>query len=270
MDVIFSRAKAISTTICVLVFMICSQSAWAESNPSNCSSYESVIKQAKSNAKYGSVSSLFVLGKIYYEGKCINRDLSEAEKYFTQAAANGHSESMLYMGLLFYQKSPKQDFKIAIRWFKKALEAGDTSVYYYFGEALLFGRGVKKDFRKAEAWLRKADVKNKDARAQYLIGYLYQKGITHRRNYRKAFSWYVKSALQGYNHACYRVASFYERGIGVRRNRIRAYTWYTIAEKFGYKQTNKHKERLLKALSNDNIARAQKMINRYMETITRR
>jgi len=232
-----------------------------------CANYSEVLSQTKLNAEYGDTSSMFILGKIYQEAKCVIRDFEIAHKWLTKAAAKGHVEAKFHLGLLYYIKGPDHDNVKALNWFKQAYDSGDGNASYYLGEIYLFGKGVAKNHRLALIWLKLASSKNNDPRAHYLIGYFYQKGIKRRRNYRKAFSWYVKAALLGYNEAHYRIASFYDRGIGVRRNSIKAYTWYSIAEKHGYTRQAKRKNRLFKSMSAEKIAKADKMIRRYMQTM---
>jgi len=260
------KSGKIKKVVFLVVFMfLLVGAAYAEKE--QCKNFDDVLEEVETDAEDGVLSSVFILGKMYQEGKCMKKDFELAHKWLSQAAAKGHAEAKFYLGLLYYDKGPKKDFVKALIWFKQAYQAGDTNSMYYMGEAYLLGKGVRKNQRQAEVWLKHASVSNNDPRAHYLIGYLYHKGIKRRQNYRKAFSWYVKSALLGYNEAHYKIASFYDRGIGVRRSSVKAYTWYSIAEKHGYKQQARRKNRLSRSLSADNIAKANKMIKRYMKTI---
>ena len=233
-----------------------------------CGNFSSTFNTMLTEAKQGVVSSQFIVGKMYMQGKCMNKDFNKARKWLSSAAESNHSDSVFHLALLFYNAdSPFKDYGKAMSLFKRANELGDSHVLYYMGEAYLYGRGVKRDRRKAQQLLAKA-MSNKDPRAHYQMGYMYQKGVRSGHiNYRKAFGWYAKSALMGYKNAHFKLAEFYARGLGVRRDKVKAFTWYSIADLHGHKSGTTKKDKMIKLLSSQNLAEAQGLIQRYMKSM---
>ena len=219
-------------------------------------------------ARQGIVSSQFIVGKMYLQGKCVSKDYLKAREWLTKAANARHSDALFYLALLYYDnKSPYKDYSIAMHWFKMANDSGESQALYYMGEAYLYGHGVRRNSQMAIRLLSKA-MSNKDPRALYQFGYMYQKGVKNgHRNYRKAFGWYAKSALMGYKDAHFKLAEFYDRGLGVRRDKVKAYTWYSIADLHGHKTGSAKKDKLYRLLSSQNLAEAQGLIQRYMKSM---
>ncbi len=233
-----------------------------------CGNFQSILTTMLEEANQGVVSSQFIVGKMYLQGQCIKKDYHKARKWLGQAADARHTDSIFYLALLYYDaNSPYKNYKKAMHWFNMANDQGEKHALYYMGEAYLYGHGVKKNKRLAQKLLSQA-MSFKDPRAHYQLGYMYQKGVsTGHKNYRKAFGWYAKSALMGYKDAHYKLAEFYARGLGVRRDKVKAYAWYTIADLHGSSAGNTKKEKLYKRLSNQNLAEAQGLIQRYMKSI---
>ena len=233
-----------------------------------CGNFHSILNNMQEQAEQGVVSSQFIVGKMYLQGKCISKDYHKARKWLEKAMAAGHTDASFYLGILYYDNnSPYKNYKEAFKLFKSVHEQGDVHATYYLGEAYLYGKGVKKNKKLAQRLLASA-MRNKDPRAHYQIGNMYQKGVrTGRKNYRKAFGLYAQAALLGYKDAHFKLAEFYARGLGVRRDRIKAYTWYSIADLHGHKSGSTGKDRLIRRLNPQNLAEAQGLIQRYMKSM---
>jgi len=233
-----------------------------------CGNFKKIFNTMLEEANQGVLSSKFIVGKMYLQGKCIAKNYHNARRWLGEAADENHVDSVLYLAILFYDdNSPYKNYIKAMHWFKKASELGDSHALYYMGEAYLYGHGVKKDKRMAHKLLAQA-MSFKDPRAHYQMGYMYQKGVrTGQRNYRKAFGWYAKSALMGYKKAHFKLAEFYAQGLGVRRDKVKAYTWYSIADLHGHKSGTTKRDNMYKSLTSQNLAEAQGLIQRYMKSM---
>ena len=75
-----------------------------------------------------------------------------------------------------------------------------------------FGRGVKKDRRKAVKWYTKAAEQGADI-AQYNLAFLYENGIGVEKDSTKAVSWYTEAVKQGNKKAQEKIDSIYDRQI---------------------------------------------------------
>lgn len=63
------------------------------------------------------------------------------------------------------------------------------------------------------------------ARAQFLMGYIYERGIFVDQNWDKAFEWYYKSALQDDSVGQYNTGLCYYYGNGIAQDKQKAKYW---------------------------------------------
>ncbi len=120
--------------------------------------------------------------------------------------------------------------------FKKALpkaEQGDAKAQYAVGEMYEKGKGASKDLKKAFEWYNKA-AKQGDKKAAYKLGRAYLDGKGVSRNYKKAYTWFKKSASKNYVRAQYYLGTLYENGKGVLKDYDEALKWYKRALAGGY------------------------------------
>ena len=89
----------------------------------------------------------------------------------------------------------------------------------------------KNDFKEAIKWYKKAYTLG-ESKATYEIGMLYKEGDkTLKQNYSKAFEWFYKSAIQNHMSAQIEVGDMYMNSLGVEKNLIEAIKWYKRASK---------------------------------------
>ena len=85
-------------------------------------------------------------------------DEGAALNLLKEAAQSGDSEAMNELGLLAYKN---QDYTKAMEWFTKAAEFNQSESLRYIGILYFLGQGVEIDYKIAEGWLEKA-VKSGD------------------------------------------------------------------------------------------------------------
>ena len=78
-------------------------------------------------------------------------------------------------------------------------EAG-TAAQVCLGEMYEEGKGVRRNYRRAVEWYRKA-AEQGDAAGQYELGWMYREGMGVDKDCQEAVKWYRKSAEQGYVRA---------------------------------------------------------------------
>jgi TPR repeat protein len=105
--------------------------------------------------------------------------------------AQDHLASMYYYG-----RGVPQDYTEAVRWYRKAAEQGDVTAQQNLGYMFYSGQGVQQDDTQAVAWYRKA-AEQGDTEAQQSLGYMYANGRGVPRDYSEAVRWYLKAADQG-------------------------------------------------------------------------
>ncbi len=105
-----------------------------------------------------------------------------------------------------------------------------TSAYAGFDEAATaFSSGNYSEALKTIAPL----AEHGDARSQYAMGVMSEKGFGMPINLRQAAIWYQKAAKQGNVDAQYNLGAMYEHGIGMPVDYIQAARWYRPAAENG-------------------------------------
>ena len=149
------------------------------------------LKWYRRGADLDDVSSQTHLAEMYLEGWGVERDLSQALRWFMPSARKGYALSEYKVGLVYQRGDAKvpRDLPQAISWFNRAAEKGF-------------------------------------ARAQNDLGVLYEEGAGVSRNYAEAARWYRLAAEQGWALAQINLALLYEAGKGLDRDREEAFYWY--------------------------------------------
>ncbi|HIF03665.1 MAG TPA: sel1 repeat family protein, partial [Nitrospinaceae bacterium] len=96
-------------------------------------------------------------------------------------------------------------------------EYRDVRAQFYLGWMYYKGLGVDQDYKEAVKWFKKS-AEQGYANAQYNLGVLYEDGQGVRKDYKQAFKWYRKAAEQGYANAQFNLGFMYDHGQGVRKD----------------------------------------------------
>ncbi len=128
-----------------------------------------------------------------------------------------------------------QDYKTALRWYRKAARQGDAEAQFILGTIYQDGKGVAQNYKTALRWYRKA-AKQEHAKAQRNIGMLYANGNGVAQDYEMAAHWYQKAADQGNASAQHNLGLMYDSGDGVPQNHVEAYKWWLLAAAHGHVQ----------------------------------
>jgi hypothetical protein len=128
------------------------------------------------------------------------------------------------------------DYDLALKWFKKAADAGSVEAWNALGFRYHDGIGTPRDFDEARKWWEKAADQNNAAAAaaQLGLGILYELGQGVPQDYDQARKWYEKSAAHGNIGAPWRLGRFYQFGWGVPQDYAQARKWFQKANAQGY------------------------------------
>jgi TPR repeat protein len=125
-----------------------------------------------------------------------------------------------------------QDYAEAMRWYRKAADAGDSSAMTNIGGLYENGWACRQDYAEAMRWYRKAaDAGNSSAMNN--IGWLYQNGLGVPQDYAEAMRWYRKAADAGNSSAMNNIGRLYQNGWGVPQDYAEAMRWYRQAADAG-------------------------------------
>lgn len=104
-------------------------------------------------AEGGSYEGMRQVGLAYLGGIGIDQDSERGIRFLRQAAANGNAEAMLDLGNLSAMRGNQTD---AVRQWKEAARANIPDAYYFLALAYREGRGVERNARMADDYLKTA------------------------------------------------------------------------------------------------------------------
>jgi TPR repeat protein len=118
-------------------------------------------------------------------------------------------------------------------------------------------------FDKAMQMLRPA-ANAGNADAEELIGIMYAMGLGVTQDDRRAFEWYLRSAMKGHAGAQSGVGWYYEVGRGLPSiDLVRAYMWYTLSAIGGDPDALISQEEIIKKMNPQQINEALELIEDY-------
>ena len=104
---------------------------------------------------------------------------------------------------------------------------------------------IRKDEAEARKWAQASEANNvmgvlnelavSDARAQYLVGFAFSRGLAQTpTNEAAAFDWFRKAAEQGSVEGQVKLGDMYDQGQGVNKDEAQAVAWYRKAAEQGH------------------------------------
>lgn len=225
--------------------------------------YENAVLYAKKATENNNVDGQLVLGKCYYYGYALEKNVEEGKKLIKEAIAKNNIPAMKEFANICGQEG---NIPEKINWYTKVAELGDNEAMSILGELYKNGTSdLNKDYLEAEKWYTKAfeNRPNDSISAKYAeyLGDIYKEGgFGLSQDYEKAIEWYTKSsslgnynvqstleslrsiksqaqlliqAEQGDADACYKLGDKYRKGEDVEKNCSEAIKWYTKAAEQG-------------------------------------
>jgi len=107
-------------------------------------------------------------------------------------------------------------------------EKGDARAQYLLGQLFAKGLGRPQNPYEAVRWYRRA-AEQGDPESQAALGQSYEYGRGVSRNYAEAARWYRMGADRGQVEAQFLLGRMYERGYGVAQDNVLTYVWFTLA-----------------------------------------
>lgn len=104
-----------------------------------------------------------------------------------------------------------------------------------------------------------------EARAQYDLGLLYDKGQGVAQDNQQALHWYRKAAEQGEPRAQYNLGLLYANGQGVPQDYVEAYVWIGLASAQGEAHAPEARAYLAGRMTTEQIAKGHELIRAYVE-----
>jgi TPR repeat protein len=120
------------------------------------------------------------------------------------------------------------DYATAYRLTKVQAEKGSAKAQNVLGYLYQSGQGVERDYAEALRWYMKA-ANQGDAEAQNNVGVMYENGHGVWQDYSEAANWYARAAKQGIPRAQNNLGILYAVGRGVPQDFATAYVWFHLA-----------------------------------------
>ena len=138
---------------------------------------------------------------------------------FLGMAVSAQNAAKLYeQGKALYDE---KKYEAAVAKLKVAAEKGHKKAQYRLGYCFDKGKGVAEDDTKAFYWYSKA-AEQDHAKAQYQLGRCYKKGEGTKVDLKKAVDLFQKAAKQGNADAMYALGKCYLKGQGVAADEKKA------------------------------------------------
>lgn len=142
----------------------------------------------------------YLLGKVYLQGLCVEKDIEKAIHYLKKSAEQKNSFAMYQLAKIFMSDVQHQDPLQAIQYLKEAVLAGNEFAQIALGQELLKGEIIEKNIDEAILLLSQAADKN-NMFAQYILGKLFLFGKDVPQDKEKAKEYLELSAMQGNEYA---------------------------------------------------------------------
>ena len=198
------------------------------------------------SARQGNPSAMYHLGAAFYNGDGVEVDDAQAYAWFrlakeagytkaSEAVARAESElkpQTITVGLeniaAMYEKGvdlPESRVEAA-RWWSAAAARGDEDANVGMAFNTLMAESAQRDdLKKARQACLKA-ANNKNHRAEYCLGYLYQHGLGVAPDDKRARRWYQLAADKGQLEAIRTLAVMEAAGEGGKVDRVAAFLLY--------------------------------------------
>ncbi len=182
-------------------------------------------------ADQGNADAQYTLGIMYLEGDGVAPIKSEAIKWLSAAATQGHQQAQndLVNTILRYGAQDSLELKQATQILTQAAQEGQAEAQFMLGSMYAEGQGVIQDFMQAAHWL-------------------------------------LKAANAGHPEAMHHLGMMYMIGNGVPKNRTEAYIWFNLAAAEGNQQAFIARADVAKLLSAEQIDEAQTRSREWQAT----
>jgi TPR repeat protein/tRNA A-37 threonylcarbamoyl transferase component Bud32 len=191
------------------------------------------LDELHDRAEAGDPAAQHDLGWFYYEGQMYEQDYKQAFHWFSKAAAQQYTESILWLGTLYRNgEGVEKDYAKAMKCFRKGADLGHAASQSYLGDMYEFGVGVDIDYDQAFLWHKKAAGRG-HVISMGALGGLYENGLGTEKDLKQAARWYLMAAEKGHADSQNKIGRFYANGTGVTQNKEEAATWYMCAAQQG-------------------------------------
>jgi TPR repeat protein len=173
-------------------------------------------------------------------------------------AKDGDADAQYKLGRMYEQGTTEVDRNKseAFRWYNAAAAQGHRDAQYRLGLAYLFGEGTLQNSATAAMWFKRAKA-NKQPAATVLLSHIATEGTGKIEGTQSLLlTWLLERSLDGDGEAMLGLGNMFEKGWGVPQDVEVAEKWYAKARAAGAKGAAR-RLRIMKADGVDDIAEAE-------------
>jgi TPR repeat protein len=149
----------------------------------------------KKSAISGNDEAIFILGKLYYNGKYVAQDLEKSLYYFEKISPYGHKKAKYNSAIIYANnKYKKHNYQKAYNLFLELAQEGYPKAQNKVGIFLLHGLGIDKDYKMAVRWFEQAYFVHNYKAASCNLAVMFANGYGVFPNFGRA----AKLAQEGY------------------------------------------------------------------------
>lgn len=151
----------------------------------------------------------------------------EGLRLYRKAMALGEPAAHAQIGFRLFDQGDRHR---GLKLMETASEYGVTEAQVRLGYIYMYGRGARKDLRRAELLLQRA-WRRGNPDAAFWLGV--KRELVERRPAREGAVWYARAARAGVPSSMFSYGRLLETGAGVRKDRRAALRWYEKASALG-------------------------------------
>lgn len=187
----------------------------------------------------------------------------DAMRWYRKAAEAGDPKAMFYLGLTLEQGlQGDADASDAVDWYRRAAAAEYPLAQFKLGLLHQFGQLVARDLALAREWYEKAAGQGL-ADAQYNLAVLLELGEGGPADPERAVSLYRKAARAGIIEAFLNLGNLYARGEEIDQDLVEALKWLILAKQNGLDQADSLRASILRVLNEVEHRDAQARARRW-------
>jgi TPR repeat protein len=150
-----------------------------------------------------------------------------------------------------------RNYALALKEIAPLAQAGNADAQHLLGLMYYMGRGVQRDYRQAFAWHYKAALQGK-ADAEYVIGAMYYTGNSVPQDQKLAVTWFRKAAEQGHADAQHALGLMYRYHVaGMPQDVVIAYMLWNLAAASGNRHATEQRASIARQMTQEQVDEAQ-------------
>jgi len=196
-------------------------------------------------------------------GKAMKKNAFRLTAAVILLAGNMTAQAGLEEGISAYRYG---NYSQALRELAPLAEKGEAKAQRVLGEMYDAGIGVPQDQVKAAFWYRKA-AEQGHPKAQTALAMMYDRGVGVSQDAKEAAMWLHKAAEQGEQEAQYLLGNMYQWGHGaISIDLVQAHKWFSLAVKTGFEAAHDNAREVEAQMSADQIGKAHKLAEEWLAT----